>query len=976
MLFHRLTLVCLAALLSAALMDVSSAHAQLLRRRPLAAAEPTADAVVGRPFGVGSISFQMPPEARNGLFNEQGFTLVEKNGRALYATFDARPVRAILREVLNRPQTVTAYFLFTGEEPLELELFAPTGVRRTITPRRDPGAHQQLLQSWWDKYADSTRGANKNDEYPVLVDNYLTSMLSRRLSLPTVKPEPSIFGREDVEQALGVLVGTEKARTKMLEQLMLTGRLEALSEPLPQQLPPPELVFPKLADDIKIEAIARHVPQECFYVRFGGFANYRWFRGVIDEFGGDLRNLVTARGLGYSINDRVQQQLILRENALAALLGPQVIADVALIGHDPFLREGAGMGMLFQARNNFALSSDFNSQRAAALAANKDARESTVEIADRKVSFIATPDNRIRSFYAVDGDFHLVTTSRNLVRRFYEAGAGTGSLGESGEFRFARSRMPLDREDTVFAYLSSSFFHELASPRYRVEMYRRLRSTTEIAMFKLAQLAAKNEGRDTSFAEMTADGFVPESLGQRPDGSKLLFVENGAIADSLRGAQGSFTPIADVSFDRITNMELQDYRQFENLYAGQLQQLDPIFVAVKRYAGSQQDSERIVLDVSVSPIAQKHFAMLTDVLGPPTTQRMAPIPGNLISLEAHSKYQSVDPTHLFFGLQNIPTAFAGGDGLLSMLATFQNLKIYFGGWPSVGPLRAFGLRDDLPTNADGFARASASLYQRYSGPFITGSGDIDLLANVTSQMRVVEARRPGQLWLNVGDIGNSDLRKLVNTYGYFRARQITGGNLHLLHTLSSQLGVPADQSMNIAEDLLEAQLQCALNGELKLSQRAGEPATWFSTAWTRDTGRLLTSAPQDFVTPPLDWFRGLDLDLWMEPRELSLHSQIEMQRRPQPAGTPAVAEPILPAFPFKGFNFFGGGADSGKGDESGKGPVIDKNKDTVKDAAPQSDSSVTGPKLNVPTSNEPTPSVKVPTPSVKVPPRPVPDNNP
>src|SRR5688572_24794277 len=87
------------------------AEAQLLRGRRAPLAEP--EAVVGAPFGVGRISVRMP-DARPGLFGERDFTLSEAGGRVFYAVFESQPVRAILREVLNRPQDVTVHFLFTG----------------------------------------------------------------------------------------------------------------------------------------------------------------------------------------------------------------------------------------------------------------------------------------------------------------------------------------------------------------------------------------------------------------------------------------------------------------------------------------------------------------------------------------------------------------------------------------------------------------------------------------------------------------------------------------------------------------------------------------------------------------------------------------------------------------------------------------------------------------------------------------------
>ncbi len=49
---------------------------------------------------------------------------------------------------------------------------------------------------------------------------------------------------------------------------------------------------------------------------------------------------------------------------------------------------------------------------------NPGAKLESVRIAGRPVTFLSTPDNRLRSFYASDGNFHLITTSRTIVEWF------------------------------------------------------------------------------------------------------------------------------------------------------------------------------------------------------------------------------------------------------------------------------------------------------------------------------------------------------------------------------------------------------------------------------------------------------------------------------------------------------------------------------------------------------------------------------
>ena len=108
-----------------------------------------------------------------------------------------------------------------------------------------------------------------------------------------------------------------------------------------------------------------HVPAECFYVRFGSFPNYLWLSKLMREYGGDIGRMISLRGQDAALNERLQNQLALKEGKLAEIFGAQVIADVALLGRDMYMAEGAAMGVLFHASNNFALSTDLRQQRSA-----------------------------------------------------------------------------------------------------------------------------------------------------------------------------------------------------------------------------------------------------------------------------------------------------------------------------------------------------------------------------------------------------------------------------------------------------------------------------------------------------------------------------------------------------------------------------------------------------------------------------------
>jgi hypothetical protein len=826
----------------------------------------------------------------------------ERADRVYYPVFEKRD-RPILREFIAVPAETSIMFLFTGDGPLELTVYTPEPQTLRVDPRATANLHPRLLRGWWQNFASAAGGRDVPKEFPPLVEEYLTDTLARRLNLPL--GERAAAGESSIlSSQLSLLAGTESARQNMTRAI-LTGELanHTASLPLPEELPRPK---PEVLDPVKsdVESMAMHVPAECFYVRFGSFANFLWLRHRLDEWGGELRDVVAERGLDYGMNDRMQRQLGLRESGLAELLGDRVIADVALIGTDTFLREGAAIGMLFQAKSNPALGADLTQQRNAAIKAAKDGREEKLTIGGRSVSFCSTPDNTVRSFYVADGDFHLVTTSRAMVEWFLATGAGKhDSLGASDDFQRARARMPLARGDTVFVYLSPTFFQNLLSPGYQIELARRLRSAVEIEIFQMAQLAAAGEHKPGgTIDELIASGMLPAGFGERPDGSRLDWID-GKLGDSLRGARGAFLPVPDVPTAKITAAEAQRFASFASDYVTQWGPMDPVMAAVSRQDVSA-GLEKVTIDVEAAPLSQKHIDMLATWLGPPTEQRLARVPGDIVSFEAVMRggsFFSGPEHHLFGALRDADPAIATDPkrGFLARLLTSQleGLQGYLGAWPNSGFLRLLGGDSNAPADPAGYSSLRIGLSRRKFDDFTVLSFQPEVLAQITPQLRFEQAPRPAQVWLHAEDLAQSKLAPLVNAYGYRQSRTITQGNTRFINMLIEQLHVPPAEAKKTAEQLLDARMVEPLGGEYELRDFAGGLKMWVSTALANSGDS--NTPPADYQFPALNWLRGIDADLRADGGSLAMHAEVIMPVETKPAAS-GFKLPSLPGLPFGG----------------------------------------------------------------------------
>jgi hypothetical protein len=852
----------------------------------------TVEAWAGEPFGVGRVTLSVGGAGPVTPLEDERFTVESTDGRVLYPVIKEEPVRRILRQILdiNRPRSATFYFLFRGSEPFELQAFAPTQQTMRVAPVADAGGHARLMEAWWTEYAKRWASLRRDPQFPPVVENFLAANLARRLGRELPEPESGLLAAlSPKKKAWDDLLVTEAHQLTIDQQLVSgawsgAGPLEPLPPPMPwYDLPAPDDEL----NSVPVEPMASHVPAECFYLRFGNFTNYLWFRDLNRKWQGDLANMVLRRAVERAASQRLEQQLSLKENALAKVLGPQVIADVAIIGMDPYLSSGAAIGILFQARVNPLLARDLVSQRQEALKNFPDAKESTVRIGDRAVSLIATPGGEVRSYYVADGDFHLVTTSARLVQRFLQAGAGDRAIGGSSGFLTIRQRLPLDRNDAIFAYIPPEFFRELSSPAIWIESQRRARSARELSIAELARLEAAAEGvAGATIDDLIAGGILPPGFSQRGDGSHLVHDARGG--DSVRGHAGFFTPVGDVEIVGATAAESAAYRRFADRFRQEVGQTPPIGVGVQRVPLADGSGETMAADVVATPLDGLKLGRLPDILGEPSGERVAPVNGDVVRAEFVLQAPPLpllggdnELHHLFAGLRDFRTPLIVERGHVAPGAPRAELvRMYVGAWPKPGMLKLFARPQ--PAEGPDPIPAGADAWQAKRDDFLLISFKPDLVREVLPQLAMEPAPRPAQAWINMADLADKQLAGAVNALGYARSRDTTLAACRLMNTLANQLHVPRESCRDVAQQLMDGRFVCPLGGEYELVATPGEAPVWTSTALARQNRFLLTQAPDDFTLPALTWFKGLRGDLRLEADELTVHVDLDMAKSAVP----------------------------------------------------------------------------------------------
>lgn len=831
---------------------------------------------------------------------------------------DATPQQTIARRVT---------FLFPQHQPMTVRVSDASGVigEYSIDPQIDPTGHRDQLSRWWRGFTGGAGDQVRRGDYPPRVEAYLVAMLAGRLDLPlpdwylpdsnpatsVVPGSNPITGDDDpIWGTLALIGGAETVSDQMFRRVASGVGIDnqVPTEPLPA--PPiwaPDPALP-IAPEVEIEPLAGFVPPECFYLRYGSFENFLWFKELTERNGGDVARMLLIRGIADNASERLERQLNLQTNDLSKTLGPSVIEDQAIIGTDLFLADGGSVGTLIKAKQPFLLRTSLNGDRR-----RRAANDDEVTLVEKEsgfgsatVSFLSSGDGRIRSFMTESDGVFLVTNSRHLMKRFLAVRQSGPSLADTPLFAAARTSVPLSRGDTVFAYFSTQMMRGLLSPKSMIELRRRLITESETALVPLARLASRQENPELrlDIDSLIANGYLPTTFGNRPDGSGLIDLGDPAIesdwlvVDTLRGRPGTYLPIADVEIDQVTRTESEWYAEIASAYSSRFSTLDPIAIGIARSTpqsvaetvsprGNGPAVERLSIRAEISPFRPEKYGKYAKYLGPPTTMAIRFAPDDLVAGQAHvASAQLGPPTHLFAAIKDtVPPDPDEFKGILKAFRSVRGIPGYVGAWPQPGLLDRLplGIGRGTPVGP-GISRLIGGIYRYSDGSFSLLGFDPYLIEQSVATIEAIEVPEPAQVRLLVGDLLGSQLEPwlIQQAYEATAPKSLAGANF--LSLLMRQFALSYDQTIASAEQILGGRIQCPLGGEYRFDQSSGR---WYSTAWVGDPAWAGVPpegpppvAPAGYRPPPLEWFAGGRASLIQEPDRLAINAVVDLRLGP------------------------------------------------------------------------------------------------
>jgi hypothetical protein len=316
------------------------------------------------------------------------------------------------------------------------------------------------------------------------------------------------------------------------------------------------------------EPLARVVPATFYYVRFASLGHLFRLLDEADAWITPVATLTSNLSQDQGLAKRYEAQLGLQRGLASRLLGPQVVQDLAVVGSDPYLREGSDLTFIFRVKNQTAFAAGLAGALAGHLAAHGPQASQTVDYAGLPIAITRSQDGEVRQHRVQVGDMVLVSNSLGATQAVLDCMKGkSATLADEPDFRYFTARdaaVPAD----VLAFMGDAFVAEVVGPRQKILEARRMVALSDLlAPGNAALLYGWMFGQTpTRVDQLVAANLLGKDELAHVTGEAITWAP-GSAARSSWGQVAAMTPLIDLPAPKhVTASERDAYRRFAESY--------------------------------------------------------------------------------------------------------------------------------------------------------------------------------------------------------------------------------------------------------------------------------------------------------------------------------------------------------------------------------------------------------------------------
>ena len=319
---------------------------------------------------------------------------------------------------------------------------------------------------------------------------------------------------------------------------------------------------------VPIETFAASTPAEFYYVRAADFPALLQLLDQVDAWGTPAANVLDEVSEERDLSSRYEGQLGLQRGPLTRALGGAVVGEVAVMGSDPYLKEGSDVTLLLRVKSRALFDAALAATMADLEKAHRAISRSKRVHGGVAVSVARSADGFVAQQRASVDDVEVVSNSPAAMDIVLDAMQGRHArLADEPDFRFMLARDSAERAD-VLAYLGDRFVGTVVGPRQKVLEARRAIALSELMTPGLAALLyGVMQGRTPDKVEdLVAAGLLKKEELSHVSGARIDW-KPGSAARSTWGTLAAATPLVDLPAPAtVTASEKASYERFARGY--------------------------------------------------------------------------------------------------------------------------------------------------------------------------------------------------------------------------------------------------------------------------------------------------------------------------------------------------------------------------------------------------------------------------
>ncbi len=328
--------------------------------------------------------------------------------------------------------------------------------------------------------------------------------------------------------------------------------------------------------------MARYVPADRFFLYVGKPESISALLDTGAPFIASMGTSLTGNCLHYNLESRYLARLGMTRDWVDAVLASGLTSEMAIFTPDLFFIDGTDMTVVAKLRSPQLLR-----QMLGMLGASDLTTKSVLELptGDEESAFLALRD-----------DLLFISTQRSELEdslRLLDQ-EGVGSLGDSAEFRYMLSQLPVQEETRIYAYFSDPFVRRLVGPRVKIGQRRRVLAKAKMEALTAQAMMAKLNGQPIgdSLETMIGRGEVP---GGWQD-SGLSIDSTGLVSSQHYGKLPRMRTLPDVPLQKVTPAEAEAYRLYVENYSNYWRRFfDPIGIRLDEVGTDQLELSTFIL---------------------------------------------------------------------------------------------------------------------------------------------------------------------------------------------------------------------------------------------------------------------------------------------------------------------------------------------------------------------------------------------